>query len=186
MSDYSMFSDEQLAQESDLSGGSERIAELISRYSGLVFAAARRYSSVADYEELVSDGLDALLNAISCYDGTRGSFAAFASVCISNRMKNTAEKAVRRSSKLADEGEVDLLQDTVPSPEEIVIMKENASEMSLRMREVLTPMELRCLQGVILGHSYGEIAERIGVGRKAVDNAVARARAKLRSVFPDY
>ena len=30
-----------------------------------------------------------------------------------------------------------------------------------------------------------EIAERLGTEKKAVDNAVARARAKLRAVFPE-
>lgn len=185
MADYSSMSDEQLA-DGGLSADGGKVAELISRYSNLVFSMAKKYAPYADYEELVSDGLDALLNAVSCYDKTRGSFCGFASVCISNRMKNTTDKAIRRTSQLEDESKLDTLQDNSPSPEDIVIMKERTSEMSRQMKELLSPLELRCLEGVILGHSYNEIAEKIGTERKSVDNAVSRARAKLKAVFPDY
>ncbi len=185
MADYSSMSDEQLVA-GGLSADGGRVTELISRYSNLVFSMAKRYAAYADYEELVSDGLDALLNAISSYDEQRGSFGAFASVCISNRMKNTTDKAIRRKSRLEDESKLDSLQDSVPSPEDIVIMKESASEMSEQMKKLLSPLELRCLEGVILGRSYAEIAEKLGIERKSVDNAVARARAKLKAVFPDH
>lgn len=186
MPDYSSLTDEQLARGGSSADGGEKIAELISRYSNLVFALARKYSHCADYEELVSDGLDALLGAVANYDESRGSFAGFAAVCISNRMKNTADRAMRRTSRLAAESEQEGLKDTSPSPEELVLIKESTNEISEQMKTLLTPLERRCLEGVILGHSYAEIAEKVGTERKSVDNAVARARAKLRSVFPDY
>ncbi len=186
ITDYSMLSDEQLADGGISADSSERVAELLSRYNNLVFAMARKYSDNADYEELVSDGLDALLNAISHYDAQRGSFAGFAAVCISNRMKNTADRAMRRAARLAEESELDAIKDTSPSPEELVLIKESTDEMSTRMKDLLTPLEHRCLDGVILGRSYTDIAERLGIDRKAVDNAVSRARAKLKAVFPDY
>ena len=178
-------SDEQLAGGISADRG-ERIAELISRYSNLVFSMAGRYADIADYEELVSDGLDALLGAISGFDPQRGSFAAYASVCVSNRMKNTADKAARRAARLADESELETLPSPEPSPEELVILREDTSEMGRQMELLLTPLERRCLDGVILGLSYKEIAEKTGVEKKTVDNAVARARAKLKVRFPDF
>ncbi len=177
--------DEQLA-EGGVSADGGRVTELISRYSNLVFSAARKYAAYADYDELVSDGLDALLSAISHYKSDKGSFAAFVSVCVNNRMKNTVDKAVRRNARFIADSELSEVYDSAPSPEEIVIMKENQSEMSRRMKVLLSPLELRCLEGVILGRSYGEIADKLGIERKSVDNAVARARAKLKSQFPDY
>ena len=185
MADLSSFTDEQLASAELSADGGEMVAELISRYSNTVFRMAAKFADLADYEELVSDGLDALLNAVSNYDSEKGSFGAFASVCISNRMKNTADRAARRKARLASAEALDALTDTAPTPEEIVILKENTSEMSGFIRDMLTPLERRCLNGVILGMSYADIAERIGVSAKSVDNAVARARAKLRSVYPE-
>lgn len=185
MADLSSVTDEQLASVGFNADSGEKTAELISRYSSMVFAAAAKYAGLADYEELVSDGMVALLNAISHYDESKGSFKSFAAVCISNGMKNTTDRAMRRKARLDTETELEKLTDTAPSPEELVILRESTSEMSDRMKVLLTPLEKRCLDGVILGLGYGEIAERLGIEKKSVDNAVARARAKLRAEFPD-
>ena len=179
-------SDEQLAGDLISADSAEKIAELISRYSDLVFSMAGRYAGTADYEELVSDGLDALLGAIASFDQQRGSFAAFASVCITNRMKNTADKAARRAAHTVSDSELETLQSPDPTPEELVILREKTAEMNRQMGVLLTPLERRCLDGVILGMTYAQIAEKIGSERKVVDNAVARARAKLRAHFPDF
>lgn len=177
MTDHSGFSDEQLI-ESDLT------TELLSRYVPMVFAAARRFSSRADYEELVSDGMQALIAAVSEFDPQKGSFRTFASVCVTNRMRNTVASAERRASKLSDE-EMELLPDTAPSPEERVINRETSEELYRLILKELTPLEKTCIDGVVMGLSYAEIAERIGTDRKSVDNAVARARAKLRKHYSD-
>ena len=179
-------SDEQLAGVGISADDGDKIAELISRYSNLVFSMAGRYSAFADYEELVSDGLDALLQAIKSFQPQRGVFSAYASTCISNRMKNTADRAMRRKAKFTDESELESLRSPSPSPEELAILREYTSEMGRQMSTLLTPLERRCLDGVILGMSYSEIAEKTGIEKKSVDNAVARARAKLRAHFPDF
>ena len=179
-------SDEQLVGDGISADGAEKIAELISRYSDSVFSMAGRFAGSADYEELVSDGFDALVGAIAGYDPQRGSFAGFASVCISNRMKNTVDKALRRNARLADESVSEHLPSPEPTPEELVLLREKTAEMSAAMSVLLTPLERWCLDGVALGMTYAEIAERIGSNRKAVDNAVVRARAKLRQRFPDF
>ncbi|MGN0687380.1 MAG: sigma-70 family RNA polymerase sigma factor [Oscillospiraceae bacterium] len=184
--DYSLLSDEQLAGGGVTADSAERMAELISRYSNLIFSLAARYCASADYEELVSDGLDALLNAIASFDSTRGSFAPFASVCVENRIKNTVDKAARRAARLTDESALDTLQSPAPSPEELAILREDTYEMGRQMKLLLSPLERRCLDGVILGLSYAEIAQKLCCDKKTVDNAVARARAKLRARFPDF
>ena len=185
MADHSSISDEELLR-SGAQDDSERITELISRYTATVFSLARKYSAGADYEELVSDGLDALLGAVSAFEPSRGSFAAFASACISNRMKNTLDRTSRRRAKLAEGEELESVQDSAPTPEERVIGRESAAEMNLLIRTLLTDMERQCLEGVVMGYSYAEIAERTGLEKKSVDNAVARARAKLKPVFRDF
>ena len=62
MSDYSALSDKELLRNDP--PDSAKLAELISRYMKMVFACAKRYSGAADYEELVSDGMEGLLSAV--------------------------------------------------------------------------------------------------------------------------
>lgn len=183
MADLTQISDEQLARcVSDADNG-EVVAELVSRYTGLVLSLAAKYCGSADYEELVSEGLESLINAASSFDPERGSFSGFAFVCISNRMKNVVKCARKRADRFPVVSDEDF-SDSVPSPEELVIGQENADEITYKMKSVLSPLELRCIEGVILGMTYTELSENLSISVKSVDNAVTRARNKLRNVLP--
>lgn len=183
MADYSQMTDEQLVCLVPTAEKGEVVAELVSRYTALVLALAGKYSGSADYEELVSDGLDALIAAAPKYSPDRGSFSAFASVCISNRMKNTVQRACRRIERLSELSDEDI-PDSAPTPEEMVIIRESAAEITERMKKLLSPMELSCIKGIILGMPYSEISSKLSISVKSVDNAVTRARAKLKLVLP--
>ena len=93
MSDYSALSDSELIRNDPPDSG--KTAELISRYMKMVFSRARAYSDTADYEELVSDGMEGLLAAVRSYDDEKGEFAAFAAVCVENRLRNTAKRTAK-------------------------------------------------------------------------------------------
>ena len=183
MADYSHMTDEQLARRIPTAESGEAVSELVARYTGLVLALAGKFSGSADYEELVSDGLDALLAAAPKYSPDRGSFSGFMSVCISNRMKNTVQRANRRNERFSELSDEDI-PDSSPTPEEQVIINENAAEITQRMKTLLSPMEFSCIEGVIFGMPYTEIAKRLSISVKSVDNAVTRARNKLKGVLP--
>lgn len=183
MSDYSALSDSELIRNDPPDSG--KTAELISRYMKMVFSRARAYSDTADYEELVSDGMEGLLAAVRSYDDEKGEFAAFAAVCVENRLRNTAKRTAKRTSMLdmSDPERLNDIVDPAPTPEEIVIARENSNEMLERIESVLTPLELQCIRGAAMGLSYDEIAAYMNIGRKNVDNALSRARAKLRKFY---
>lgn len=187
MVDYSHMSDKDLLENISTDRDSGKIAELISRYMKTVFISAEKYSGFADREELVSDGMQGLLAAIQSYDAEKGEFSVYLSACVNNRLKSTARRSLRRNNRLAETEPEDLeeIADTRPTPEEIVIDRENTEEVWRNMRDNLTELELRCMEGVMMGLSYAEIAVRNGVDRKAVDNAVTRARAKMRKIYAD-
>ena len=183
MPDYSALTDKELLDNNP--GESGMTAELISRYIKIVFAGARKYSSSADYEELVSDGMEGLLSAVTSYDKDKGEFAAFAAVCVENRLKNAVRKSQRHNSRIAD-AEPNCLEDIAdpaPTPEEVIIERENSEAVLKKMRDELTPLEMGCIEGAVLGLSYSEISEKLGIDKKAVDNALSRARAKLRRYY---
>ena len=188
MTNLSGRSDEEL-----LSGGnpdSDTLAELVRRYKSMVFGLARRFSRFADYEELVSDGLCAFLAAAGEYSPERGSFGALAYVSVKNCMKNTVDKSIKHYERLIDaenaDEELEKSGITAPSPEDVFLEKEAERELYERFSGELTALELKCLEGVILGYGYDEIAAHLGIDRKSADNAVARARAKLRKRFPEF
>lgn len=182
-SGYSEHSDRELFENPPLDSG--RTAEIISRYLNLVFSSARSFSSSADYEELVSDGMEGLLNAVQSYNPEKGEFAAFAAVCVKNSMRNTVKRTVRRNSEIVrgSDEELENIADPSPTPEEVVIERENSRSVLENLREQLTETELRCIEGVALGFSYDEIAGYLNIEKKSVDNALCRARAKLRKSY---
>lgn len=181
MEDYSKLSDSELLRDNPSDSG--KIAELISRYMKTVFAGARKFSQFADYEELVSDGMQGLLAAVSNYDSEKGEFSAFAAVCINNRLRNTAKKSSLRRKNLAAEEEMREIPDKNPTPEEAVIEKENSEDVRKSLKAELSDLELHCIECAAMGMSYAETAKRLGVDKKSVDNALSRARAKVRRIM---
>lgn len=178
--DYKDLSDRELLENDPCDKG--KIAELVARYMKNVFAAAHRFSASADYDELVSDGMEGLMSAIRSYVPEKGEFSTYSAVCINNRLRNTAKKHKRRTSCIADNGseELDAIADPSPTPEEAVIAKENSEALLKAVQTELSYLERFCIEGIAVGLTYKEIAARLGVDVKTVDNAAARARMKLK------
>lgn len=181
MEDYSKLSDRELLRDNLSDSG--KIAVLISRYMKTVFSYAKKYAQFADYEELVSDGMQGLLAAVSSYDCEKGEFSAYASVCINNRLRNTVKKSANRRKNLAAEEEMREIPDKAPTPEEAVIERENSEDVRKRLKSELSALELHSIECAAMGMSYAEIAKRLGVEKKSVDNALSRARAKVRRIM---
>lgn len=180
MADYSSLTDKELLCNDPPDSG--KVAELISRYMKTVFACAKRYSDAADYEELVSDGMEGLLAAVRGYDAEKGEFAAFAAVCVENRLRNTAKRALKRAALLDDPENLERIADPAPTPEEAFIAREHSEEVMERIRTQLTELEEQCIRGVIMGLSYDEIARRFGIEKRRL-TTLFRARAKLRRYY---
>lgn len=181
LADFSKLSDKELLSANRSDSGCA--AELISRYMRLVFSLAKKYSGCADYEELVSDGMAGLMSAVKNYDEEKGEFAAFAAVCVDNRLKNTVRRSISRAKRLAYEDELSFVADNRPTPEERIIEKENNENLLRVIENELSRLEFECIKGVMMGLSYEELAKRLGVDRKSVDNALTRARSKLREFY---
>ena len=162
---------------------------LIRRYTRLVKTCARPYFLAgADAEDLMQEGMIALLSAIRTYRGDRGAaFRTYASRCISNGLAKVAASQLRaRNIPLALTAPLDEAGNvSAPSqdePEEIVIRQEQSRD---RMKAELSEYELACLQLLLDGCSYAEIAGRLGRTVKSVDRALGRARQKLRRALAE-
>lgn len=186
MADYSSLSDLELLRNNPPNNA--KTTELISRYTKMVLALARTFSerySRADYDDFVSEGMNGLLAAIRGYDESRGEFGAYASVCVTNRLHNTARKIRRHNLNLhdVDINEIAEIADPAPTPEETVLARESYETALHKVASGLSELERKCIIAAAMGLSYLEIANEFNVDVKTVDNALSRARAKLKKMF---
>ena len=180
--DLTQISDEALQQRSQ-HGEYAASAELIVRYTPSVLYYAERYCYLGlEKEDLMQEGMIALLSAIRTYREDGGaSFRTYASRCISNGLaKVAAYSSGHGISPGADHsagwqaGEV-----SAPSrdePEEVVIRQEQSLDRSHRMRSELSDYERPVPQLLLDGCSYAQIAGRLGRTVKLVDRVLGRAR----------
>ena len=161
------------------------VNELLFRYTRLIYAKSRKYAGCsADGDDLFQEGAIALLRAIGSFDvGMNTSFAAYSAVCIENRMKTMLRANAKSMGHIADVS--DLNDDEAvcdnKTPESVYLNKEYFSVLFNQVRSVLSPAELSVFNLYIQGNSYRIIAEKLGVSQKNVDNAMQRARRKIRA-----
>jgi len=155
----------------------------------------------AEPEDLIQEGMIGLFKAIGDYDiGRDASFATFATLCM-NRQMYKAIVAAGRQKHMPLNGYVSLygdnnnetdqnsgLIDTVAAaiesdPEQMIIDKENVEALERAIEENLSDMEKQVLELSMTGMGYVEIAKVLGVDDKSTDNALQRARTKVRKLL---
>jgi RNA polymerase sporulation-specific sigma factor len=159
---------------------------LLSRYLRLIRFHAGRYALNGDVDDLVQEGLIALLAAIPQYDPSQGNkFSAFAQVCICNRMRSFVRRELRVPAP-AEEYLEDLEAQgefvDPDTPESILLEKESFEHTRMQVMAMLSDREWEILQCMLSGSTYAEAAKQLGLTVKAVDNAMQRIRRKMRSV----
>ena len=137
--------------------------------------------SYLDYDDAVQEGLIGLFAAINRYETGQGaSFETFAAACIRNSVLAARRSAARKKHAPLNQSVPLSEAQSIPGPEESAIAHEEVSLALQKARSVLSPFEKRVLLYHLDGYSYTEIAKRMAVEKKAVDNALTRLRRKLR------
>lgn len=184
MAAFETLSDEALAAAAKDSVEAEGV--LLSRYLGLIRFHAGKMAGCADADDLVQEGLIALLRAIPQFDGTREvKFSSYAQTCILNRMRNFVQREARHAVPCDDLEQVMEEQGELAdpdTPESILVEKESYAQRRMQVMAMLSAREWEILQCVMDGASYAETAARLGITEKAVDNAMQRIRRKMRAV----
>ena len=185
LNDFCGKSDEELAvlAKTDKSAA----AILVSRYSKLIFIKSEIYANPAtDSEDLNQEGLMGLLKAAASFNPSRGvRFSTFAEVCIVNRMKTLIMKGNCAASPVEDIeslSEISSVQDS-ETPESIYLYKEYLSELLSSIDSVLSESERKIFNLCVQGLSYRDTAKKLGIAEKSVDNAMQRARRKIRALY---
>lgn len=182
-------------------GNSSAVDYLLEKYKYLVRKKARTlYLIGGENDDLIQEGMIALYKAIRDYDPDRtSSFIQFAEVCIENQLYNTIKGANRMKNTplnsyislysplntssgspsretLADT----LLPRNLINPEDILIDRENVTNIQSTIEENLSPYERHVVELYIDGCTYQQIARALGKTPKSIDNALQRIKKKIK------
>lgn len=184
--------DEQLVAM--FSGNAYAFEVLVLRYVRMInHIAESMTSNPQDAEDYAAEGLLGLLNAAYHFCPEKdASFRTYALTCIRNRMRSIHEKTQRESrngikalSVSIDEMDdvvSDSLLDPYGTPETVFLQKERVTALYREMACVLSKREMEIFSLYVDALSYTDIAGRLKISVKSVDNAIQRARRKLRGV----
>lgn len=192
--------------------GSEATEYLCEKYKELVRGKAKSmYILGGSTDDLIQEGMIGLFKAIRDYDcGRDASFRTFADLCISRQLFSAIQASGRQKNlplntaislyteiSRGENGNPavlgDLLGSVQPgqlagsassqSPEDRLIDEENVRQLLTRIREALSPLEEQVISLKITGMDYVEIAHILNRDEKSTDNALQRARGKIRRIL---
>lgn len=178
-SDYAQCTDEELvalAQNND----EYAFNVLAGRYLNTRYRTSK--AAYLDVEDFVQEGMFGFLNAVKTYDPLKSkSFKGYASVCMRNSINSASGKAIEELSVDNNDNRFEVIE-TVDDPLKYVINSERLSEVFQACESSLSEIEKTVIFLVAGGMSYSEISQKLGMTDKSVDNAVQRARRKLKKI----
>jgi len=170
---------------------------LINKYKNFVKAKAKSYFLVgADKEDIYQEGMIGLYKAIRDFRLDKlASFKAFAELCITRQIITAIKTATRQKhiplntyvslnkpiyDEESDRTLLDILSTVkVSDPEELIISREEVTNIESEIEGALSELELEVLNSYLQGKSYQEIACDLDRHSKSIDNALQRVKRKL-------
>ena len=185
--------DEQLALLSQM--GDKRASELLlNKYKFLVKSICNKFFIAGSTkDDIIQEGMIGLYRAIMNFKSEKNdSFSAFASMCIKRRVLSVMNSANRKKNiplntsvslnkPVNEEGRTlgETIEDFSTDPEKIFMVSEKIQNDSKNIVQALSSMEKSILVEFLQNKSYDEIAQKLNISRKSVDNAMQRIRLKV-------
>ncbi len=174
---------------------------LIERYKKLVRIKARGYYIMGgDTEDIIQEGMFGLFKAIRDYNSDKQvNFYSFALLCITRQIHTAIKSANRQkhiplnSSLSLDRAVYEenedftyletLANSDISNPENLVIGKENKTDLEQKINRSLSRFERHVLFLYLRGKSYTEIAAILEKDEKSIDNALQRIKKKITKII---
>ena len=164
------------------SGDETANAAVIARMMPAIQKGASLYQAPGlDREDIVQEGLIGLLRAVRSYrPGMEPGFEAYARASILNAQRTARRKAGRKKNSPLNQS-VPLDEEAeAPGPEQLMMEREAFSDTLGRLNRELSSLERRVLRLRLEGCRVGAIARRLDITTKAAENALCRARRKIK------
>lgn len=173
---------------------------IMEKYKNLVKSkVSTMYILGGDKQDLIQEGMIGLFKAVRDYDSGRdASFSTFADLCVSRQIYNAIQASVRLKNQplndyvslytenvnsdgdyintLADSLEADFTDE----PERKIIDDESAKEIFRLIDTMLTQTERDVMMLHLTGLPTSKIAAILSIEAKSADNALQRAKSKLK------
>lgn len=162
-------------------GDQQAFAQIVRRMEPLILSQVRQFRTAGiEEDDLAQEALLGLLAAVRGYQPDKGAaFTTYATTCIRHRLISVARRQGNREAmELPLEEDLDLT-DAAADPALRMQEQEALQGLLSRLQQRLTPMEYQVLMLRLGDVSYDAIATRLGITKKAVDNAVQRLRRKM-------
>lgn len=183
LTDFSQLKEEELVQ---LAKQDDTAMEyLLTKYSDLVWHFAKQYQSMDDAEDLAQEGFFSLVSAVEGFDASKKvKFSTYASNCIVHRLISVHRQNQHCPLPLGgtDSPPFSQICDSDLTPDCVAQGQVMATVLRRKMEEYLTKLEYRVCMEIYRGATYEEASKSLGIPIKSVDNALQRARRKLRDV----
>ena len=198
MCDYDMMTNEELVV---LVGRKDsRALEMLEhRFSKFILFKARKLQTIdgLEREDILQEARLCLYRACLSFDPERGCrFMTYFATLLENHYGRMLRRAAQRKDPLSgcaefddeiglSEGSLAAVSET-DEPEEEAMKTERHEALMESIRNDLTPSERDAVLSYLTGKDYRSIARSLGTNEKAVDNALMRAKRKLRLSMAAY
>ena len=197
MKKYEQMTDEQLIQNLR-QGDSNIIDYLMDKYKNTVRKEANAmYLLGGENDDLIQEGMIGLFKAVQDYNvHQETSFYSFAKLCITRQMYSAIEASKRKKhsplnsyiSFYETSEEQGSLIETMAAgqesnPEELLVSREYAQLLEMKLEESLSALENRVLYLHLLGTDYKTIARLLDKSPKTIDNALQRIKGKTEKIL---
>lgn len=197
MANYEQMTDEQLIRK--LRKGDKNIIDYImEKYKNLVRKEANAmYLLGGENDDLIQEGMIGLFKAVQDFNVEQEtSFYSFAKLCITRQMYSAIEASKRKKhsplnsyiSLYETSEEQGSLIETMAAgqesnPEELLVSREYAELLEMKLEESLSELENRVLYLHLLGTDYKTIARLLDKSPKTIDNALQRIKGKTEKIL---
>ena len=166
-------------------GSENALAAVIARMMPAIRRGAR--SSMCpglDFEDAVQEGLIGLFKAVNSYDASQTvRFETYALTCIRNAQRSAHRMAIRKKHSPLNNSVPLSEREETPGPEELLMQKEFVADTLSRLDIALSGMERKVFSLYLNGSSVAGIAGALHIDPKAAENALGRARRKLKRIL---
>ncbi len=136
-----------------------------------------------DSDDLLQEGMLGFISAVRNYSAEKGvPFSAYASVCINNGVYSAARKT--KGEPVFEQGvDITNVNTEVINPLNKIEDGEELSFVLFQCENNLSKLERSVVFCQMSGLSYEESSKKLGVTVKQIDNALQRARKKLKRIL---
>ena len=195
---FAGMSDEEIVE--DANSGNNVLAQeyLLHKYRNFVRGKAKSYFLIgAEREDIIQEGMIGLYKAIRDFRRDKqASFRSFAELCVTRQIITAIKTATRQKhiplnsyvslnkpiyEKDSDRTLLDVISGgtRVVNPEEMIIRREEFTEIKSKMNMILSDLEWEVFMNYLDGKSYQETARELHRHIKSIDNALQRVKRKV-------